>query len=47
MKLLAQFVVKLRKGGQNMVLDEIHLLVAEKDDITWKTHLGGSWLQSL
>ncbi|KAL5727904.1 hypothetical protein ACHQM5_001046 [Ranunculus cassubicifolius] len=46
MKLLAQFIVELPKDGQNMVLDEIHSLVAESDDVTRKPTLV-SWLQSL
>ncbi|KAF5192717.1 Obscurin-like protein [Thalictrum thalictroides] len=46
MKLLAQFIVHLPKDGQNMVLGEIHSLVAESDDVTRKPALV-SWLQSL
>ncbi|KAF9606238.1 hypothetical protein IFM89_024059 [Coptis chinensis] len=45
MKLLAQFTLQLPKDGQNMVLDEIHTLVAESDDITKPTLV--SWVQSL
>ncbi|KAK9103515.1 hypothetical protein Sjap_020769 [Stephania japonica] len=46
MKLVAQLVVQLPKDGQNLVLDEIHALVAESDDVTRKPTLV-SWLQSL
>ncbi|KAK9147612.1 hypothetical protein Scep_006369 [Stephania cephalantha] len=46
MKLIAQLVVQLPKDGQNLVLDEIHALVAESDDVTRKPTLV-SWLQSL
>ncbi|KAF9615884.1 hypothetical protein IFM89_026810 [Coptis chinensis] len=46
MKLLAQFTLQLPKDGQNMVLDEIHTLVAESDDVTRKPTLV-SWVQSL
>ncbi|KAF9619623.1 hypothetical protein IFM89_007944 [Coptis chinensis] len=46
MKLLAQFTLQLPKDGQKMVLDEIHTLVAESDDVTRKPTLV-SWVQSL
>ncbi|XP_031258906.1 uncharacterized protein LOC116117011 [Pistacia vera] len=46
MKLLAQLIVKLPKDGQNLVLNELHSLVAESDDVTRKPTLV-SWLQSL
>ena len=46
LKLLAQLIVGLPKDGQNMVLDELYVLVAESDDVTRKPTLV-SWLQSL
>lgn len=46
MKLLAQLIVELPKNAQNVVLNELHDLVADSDDVTRKTALV-SWLQSL
>ncbi|CAN4127470.1 unnamed protein product [Withania somnifera] len=46
MKSLAQLVVKLPSSGQDMILNELYLQVAESDDVTRKPTLV-SWLQSL
>ena len=46
MKLLAQLIVILPRDGQNMVLNDLYVQVAESDDVTRKPTLV-SWLQSL
>ena len=46
MKLLAQLVVQLPEDGQNMVLNDLYVQVADSDDVTRKPALV-SWVQSL
>ncbi|GAB4856971.1 hypothetical protein Ancab_014884 [Ancistrocladus abbreviatus] len=46
MKLLAQLIIQLPRGGQDMALNELYILVAESDDVTRKPTLV-SWLHSL
>lgn len=46
MKQLAQLIVMLPQDGQNMILNELYVQVAESDDVTRKPILV-SWLQSL
>ncbi|KAL5543233.1 hypothetical protein UlMin_010943 [Ulmus minor] len=46
MRLMAQLIIQLPEDGQILVLNELHSLVAESDDVTRKPALV-SWVQSL